>query len=149
MHYLIKLLSFSALTGLAGASHGQTIYKCSTGGAVTYSDTPCVGASMKAMAVPPAPTPDPAYAAEVERRKAKLATVLEERADSAEQDARDSRANARADRRASAHHQRCDELRKERKAIDAAAFHLRGDRRAAKWEQSLRLGQRIASECPG
>jgi hypothetical protein len=141
MMRILFLLS-ACLFGLA--ANAGTIYKCTDGGKVSYSDRPCPGAG-KAMAVPDAPPPDVALQERMERNRATLAQLEQEKLAEAE---REQREQLRAGRAAVAERRRCDKLRLQRQWADEDLARQRGDAKDTARLKARRQADILALECP-
>ena len=102
-----------ALCAAAGNGAAQTVHKCTVDGKVTYTEQPCPGGTV--IAVADAPAPDKSAAAELKRAK-QQADKLEK--DRHKRDAADQREDAAASRAAAARHQKCEKLRLDKKWAD-------------------------------
>jgi hypothetical protein len=102
---IIVLLSWVACS----AASAQAVYKCSSGGKISYGEQPCATGTQTELAVPAAPPPDAALAERLARQKALVESLERERASAAAQAARTARpvaAGAKTPKQ-----QRCDKLR--------------------------------------
>jgi hypothetical protein len=108
-----------ALCLLAGAAQADTIYKCSSDGKVTYSQTPCAtGATSSVLDVPAAPARDSAAAAELQRQKSEADALQKARQ---KREAKEDREAAKSAAVAAAHRKKCAKLALEKKWADDEA----------------------------
>jgi hypothetical protein len=138
----ILFLHFACLFGLA--ANAGTIYKCTDGGKVSYGDRPCPGAG-KAMAVPDAPPPDTALQERIERSRATLAQLEQDKLVEAEREQREQVRGARA---AVAERRRCDKLRLQRQWAEEDLARQRGDAKETARRKAQRQAETLALECP-
>jgi len=142
----MKAMAMAAmLCVLAQGAAAQTVYKCSSGGKVSYGEQPCAGGKGTLLAPPPAPDTG-AAAAQLKQEKARLAALQNERA---LRDTRDEKDSERAARAAAAAQRKCARLRLQGKwaAEDAA----RAGKAAAPGARlkAQRQAEALAVECPG
>ncbi len=140
-HFLAVLI----LTALCAGAHARQLYKCSTGGTVTYASVPCDGAAVTELAVPAAPASDPASGAELKRQKALLAGFEKARRAS---ETRDERAAQVAARAAAVRRQRCARLALKQRWADDVADRAAGFGKEALQEKARRMREVMALECP-
>lgn len=137
------LLTLLLAAGQAGA---QTVYKCDSGGKISYGDTPCAdGASALLPALPP---PGPDHSAELARLKARADQLERARH---QREARDERAQLRADRAAATHRNKCAQLALQRKwaAEDATTAGRDGGHAADQTaRKARRAAEQLALACP-
>jgi hypothetical protein len=135
------------LWALSGIATAQQLYKCTTGGKVTYASAPCDGASVSVtpLAVPAAPAPDAAGAQVLARQKKLLAGFEKQRQ---AQDARDARASAVAARAGAVRRQRCARLELKKRWADETADRAAGFGKEALQDKARRMGEVMAVECP-
>lgn len=141
MNRLLAFLAFFLLSQLASAG---TIYKCVKGGKPHYSDRPC-GKSAQALKVEGAASPDPATLARLERERALVQKIEDERAVRDEQLARDA---AREQRAASSQKRRCDKLRLQRKWAEEDSARAAPDEAGSARIKARRQAEALAVECP-
>jgi len=144
-----KLFPAVAACAVFASVHAQTIYKCSVNGTLWYGDRPCTTGVASALAVTPAPAPDPATIARLARQHALAQQLI--RRDAARdyhEEMEAAREVQRARRAASSHQLKCDRLRLRQQwaqedARDAA------DKSAQKAQvKARRQGEAMALECP-
>ena len=139
MNRLIQVLLLAAMCG--GAS-GQSLYKCTVNGKVTYTGAPCKEGQMKAIDVPPRPVADPMREQELARQKVALTNLEQARA------LRESQEQKRqVDRDATAREQQCAQLRLEKQTADENANQGAVAARPALREKALHLGEALAAQC--
>lgn len=144
------LRQFVLLGLLAGSAGGlaQTLYKCSTGGRVTYASAPCDGAVVATIATPAPPAPDPAAGEQREREAALLAKLGKERAAREARDLREQRTAGRQARAAAKYRQRCARLALRKRWADQDAGRAAGFAKESLQRRAHRLGEAMAVECP-
>jgi len=104
---------FFALCLLTGATHADTIYKCTADGKVSYSQTPCAAdAAGAVLDVPATAPPDPAAAAELQRQKREADALQKARQ---KREAKEEREAAKSDAAAAAHRKKCAKLALQKK----------------------------------
>ena len=130
---------------LASAATAQTVYKCSLGGKVSYSEQPCADGKATALAVPPAPADTGGAAQDLARAKARLAALQKERGAN---EAREERDAQRAARAAAAQREKCERLRlTARWALEDLAGAGREATKAAR-VKAKRQAEALAVQCP-
>ena len=134
-----------ALTVLAAAPAQAQVYKCTAGGKVTYSQTPCERGAETVLATPAAPAPSHDAAKDLQRMQRESKKLEQQRL---KREALQEREDARLDRAAGLRRQKCDKLRLDRKWADddvrrAAPQAVEGARLKAS-----RAAERLAVECP-
>ncbi|MFD2367323.1 DUF4124 domain-containing protein [Pseudoduganella sp. GCM10020061] len=129
---------------------GAQVFKCTHNGKVTYSESPCPGARVTQLEVPPpapAAAPQPAPEAELQRQKA-LADQLG--AERRQREAQHERVRARMLRDAAQRHQRCEKLRLQKKWADDDARNARdSDQSRILRRKADRAAEALKVECPG
>ena len=106
----LAALLLMALIVLARTSNAQTVYRCSIAGKTEYRDQPCPDGRGGALAVAPAPRPDPSGQQQLRRQEALLADLLRQRREREAREAREAKQEARASRAGAALRQRCAKL---------------------------------------
>ena len=140
------LMPALALILLAASAHAEDIYKCTADGKVTYSQVPCpAGASSAVLAIPAAPTPDPAAAAELQRQK-KQADALEKARHKRE--AAEDRVAEQAARTASIHRKKCARLALDKKWADEEAQNASTQTAVRARQKAAHAADTLALECP-
>ena len=142
---MMQLFAVLILYALCAGAHARQLYKCSTGGKVSYASAPCDGAAVTQITVPAAPASDPAAGAELKRQKALLAGF--EKARQA-REARDERAAQVTARAAALRRQRCARLALKQRWADDVADRAAGFGKEALQEKARRMGEIMAIECP-
>ena len=142
---MLQCLAVLVLWALFGSASAQQLYKCTTGGKVTYASAPCAGTSVTTLAVPAAPAPDVAGEQALARQKKLLAGFEKQRQ---AQDARDARAGAVAARASAVHRQRCARLELKKRWADETADRAAGFGKEALQDKARRMGEVMAVECP-
>lgn len=129
-----------------GASHAQTVHKCTVEGKVTYTEQPCQAGTAAVIAVPEAPPANPNAAADLKRMQKEASTLERERH---RREAADDRAQQQAARAAQARHKQCAKLKLEKKwADDEVRGALVQNLDRAK-TRAQRAADKLALECPG
>ena len=137
---------------LAGDGAAQPIYKCSSGGKVSYGDRPCPGGAGTRLP-PPETGVTPPEASAVATRDARTLLELEklriarEKAQEKE-DARAQRAQARTARAAYARRKSCDKLRLRHKWAEEDLARAGGQAQDAARRKLRRQAETLAVECP-
>lgn len=142
MYRLVAALVMSAFVTAANAA---TIYKCTAGGKVSYSATPCDHGHVTAIDIAPTPDADPDLAARLARQRELLDGYLQARSRAEE---RDYRAQLRAERALVVHQQRCQKLDAARRQAGARAESAMGNRKAKLRDKAFQLRQQYATQCP-
>ena len=142
---MLHCFAVLVLWAVCAAAPAQQLYKCITGGKITYASSPCDGATVTPITVPAAPEPDPA-AAQVLARQQKLLAGLEKQRQAL--DARDERANAAAARAGAVRRQRCARLGLQKRWADETADRAAGFGKQALQDKARRMGEVMAVECP-
>ena len=142
---MLQCLAVLGLWALCAGACAEQLYKCTTGGKVTYASAPCDGATVTPMAVRAAPVPDPAAAQVLVHQKKLLAGFEKQRQ---AQDARDERANAAAARAGAVRRQRCARLELKKRWADETADRAAGFGKQALQDKARRMGEVMAVECP-
>jgi hypothetical protein len=125
--------------------HAQTVHKCTVDGKVTYTEQPCQAGAASVIAVPDAPPPDPAAAADLKRMQKEARTLERERH---RREAAEDRALQQEAAAARARHKQCAKLKLEKKWADdevRGALVQNLDRAKARARQAA---DRLALECP-
>jgi hypothetical protein len=140
------------LATAAPAGAAQSVYKCSSGGKVSYGDRPCAGGT--GMRLPP---PDvgvtPPEASAVATRDARTLLALEKlriarEAAQEKDDARARQAEARSARAAQAGRKRCDKLRLRHKWAGEDLARAGAGAQDAARRKLHRQAEALALECP-
>ncbi len=129
---------------LAQGAAAQTIYKCTSGGKVSYGEQPCADGKASALAVPPAPD-SAAAVASLERGKARLAALQQERGVA---QAREAREGERAARAAAVTRQKCERLRLQHKWAQEDAARADKATVASARLKAKRQAEAMAVQCP-
>jgi hypothetical protein len=134
------------LLALALPAGAQALHKCAIDGKVSYSQQPCEKGVASMIAVPAAPVPDPAAAADLKRqaREAdKLATVRRKR------EAREERESLAEARLVASHNKKCKKLQMQQKWAeeDARGATLQNAERSKL--KAKRAGDMYQLECGG
>ena len=132
------------LCALAHPLAAQTIYKCTSGGKVSYGEHPCADGKATALAVPPAPSSAEAAEA-LKRDKALLAALQKERAAAMARDERDSQRAARA---AAGMRQKCERLRLQEKWAQEDAARADKATLSSARLKAKRQAEALAVQCP-
>lgn len=154
-HFLAAAVVIAMASGSAAAG---ALYKCTSGGTISYGDLPCPDGESITLAVPAAPHQTPQDAARLAReRQHERGQMLKlEQARQKEQDREQARraaqqeSDGRRDARAAAAQQKkCAKLRLDGKwaAEDLRAAAETG--RAAAAVKARRTAEKLALECPG
>jgi hypothetical protein len=138
------LVVFAGLVAGAAAS-AQTIYKCSSGGKVTYSEQPCSSGTQATLEVPAPPPPDPELKERLARQKALAESFDKERRDAAALAAKAARPPSAA--RANPRQQRCDKLRMQLKWAEEDLRKTAGPATEALRLKVERQAEAMAVEC--
>jgi hypothetical protein len=151
-------LLFALLAGAQAAA--APVYKCNSGGKVSYGDRPCAHGQQEAELAPPAGVSLPGKDAPVNGdartllELEKLRIAQEQRAQRArEQQERqalaEQRARQRDSRAASARSKQCARLKLRHKwALDDAARSSHGPKHEAAVRKAKRQAEQLAVECP-
>ncbi|MTW12598.1 DUF4124 domain-containing protein [Pseudoduganella eburnea] len=117
------------LLALALPAGAQTMYKCTVDGKVSYSQQPCDKGVASTVAVPPAPPPDLAAAADLKRQEREADKLTTERR---KREAREEREERTAARAAATQHKKCKKLQLQQKWAeeDARGATLQNTERA-------------------
>lgn len=150
-HFLAAAVVVAMASGSAAAG---ALYKCTSGGAISYGDLPCSDGKTITLAVPAAPRQAPQDAARLARERGHILKLDQarqkeqerEQARRAAQQESDSRRDARA---AAAQQKKCAKLRLDGKwaTEDLRAAPETG--RAAATVKARRAAEKLALECPG
>jgi hypothetical protein len=139
---MLRLIPVMLMALVCGAAQGQSLYKCTVKGKVTYSGAPCKEGQEKAIDVPAAPQADTNLAQEREREKVALSNLEKARSERETQEK-----GQRVDHGAVAHEQRCAKLRLEKQQADANAEGAPGRLKASRADRAQRAGDALAVEC--
>ena len=139
-----KPLSMAILCLLSQAAAAGTVYKCTDGGRVSYSDRPC-GQDAVVLRVQSASRDAPEALERLARERAMLQEIEDARAVREEQAAR---ARARAQRAAAALRRRCDKLQLQRKWAEEDARRAGRDEAERARTKARRQAEAMAVECP-
>jgi len=99
----------------SAAVQAQTVHKCTVDGKVTYTEMPCQGGTASVIAVPDAPAPDKAAAAELAGMKKQADALEKERR---KREAAGAREDAAINRAAAAQRRKCDKVKLDKKWAD-------------------------------
>ena len=142
---MLRLISLLVLGALCHAAAAQTIYKCDSGGKLTYGDQPCTAGTASELAVPAAPAPDPGLQQRLKRQKAMVEQLDKERLASAALQERERARNARL---GAARRQQCDRLRLRKKWADEDLARAGGKEAMPLRIKAQRQAEQLALECP-
>ncbi len=134
-----------AVTALAAAPAQAQVYKCTAGGKVTYSQTPCERGTETVLPTPAAPTPGPDAAKDLQRMQRESKKLEQQRL---KREALQEREDARLDRAAGVRRQKCDKLRLERKWADDDVRRAPPQAVEGARLKAARAAERLAVECP-
>jgi len=142
---LLVLFSFCMLSQLAAA---QTVYKCGSGGRVSYGDRPCADGGGQRLA-PPAAGVDLPEVNAVTTRDARTLLQLEKLRIAREKDeARELREQQKLARAAVARRKTCDKLRLRHKWAQEDMARANGKAQDAARIKLRRQAEAMAVECP-
>lgn len=130
---------------LATSATAQTVHKCTVEGKVTYTGQPCQAGSASVIAVPPAPSPDPDAARDLQRMK-KEARVLEKQR--RQRDAELDRELDKSNKALAAHKQHCDALLADKKSADNNARGAPLQRMERTKFLAQQAAEKLAKDCP-
>ncbi|MDB5798580.1 MAG: hypothetical protein JWP36_2482 [Paucimonas sp.] len=132
---------------LVASLPAQAMYRCSSGGSTTYSDTPCAsGQSVAVLA--PADVPDPATAREVARKTARDQAELNRlRSERERRAAQEESARNRAEAGRLAHQKKCKLLDMKKRWSEEDAAHADAKREARARRSQRRKQEQYALEC--
>ena len=135
---------------LAGAAAGaQPVYKCSADGKVSYGQQPCAAGTSVALDLPATPAPAPGSEAALARQKKEAARLERLRH---EQEAIDTRQQARDERGAAAYRKKCAALALKKKWADEDAAKVslsaRNHNQGKAQLKARRAAEKLALECP-
>lgn len=133
------------MCALAQGAAAQTIYKCTGGGKVSYGEQPCAGGKATALAPLPAPPDSAAAVASLERDKARLAALQQERGVA---QARAAREGERAARAAAVTRQKCERLRLQHKWAQEDVARAGKATAASARLKAKRQAEAMAVQCP-
>ncbi|MDQ1921254.1 DUF4124 domain-containing protein [Massilia pseudoviolaceinigra] len=140
-----------ALCALSGAAHAGPIYKCTTGGKVSYGDQPCANGSATQLGAAPAPAADPNAAKELQRQKDMLARLQKERATHDARQAQAARSDARAWQAAAVRQAKCAGMQqqqsKEQQRLAAEAAKAGGMGKAQRDQRALHMARAVDAAC--
>lgn len=109
---MLRLFPAVAACAVFASAVAQTMYKCTEGGTLAYSDRPCTTGPLRELHIAPAPVPDPETIARLARQHALALQLMQRDAARDVYEKRElKREEQRARRAASAHKLRCDRLR--------------------------------------
>lgn len=124
----------------------QALHKCIVDGKVSYSQQPCEKGVASTIAVPSAPAPDPAAAANIKRQERQAEKMASERRKREAREERESLAEARA---VASHNKKCKKLQMQQKWAeeDARGATLQNSERAK--VKAKRAADMYQLECGG
>lgn len=141
----MKLPIVVMLWAAAAAAYGQSVYKCTVDGKVSYSDTPCpAGAQAATLETPAAPKADPAAARDLKRQQKQADALAKTRL---RQQERDERESARAAQASAVQRKKCDKLKLNKRWADEDARRATGQATEAARLRAQRAGEAMALEC--
>lgn len=134
------------LLALALPAGAQALHKCTVDGKTSYSQQPCEKGVGTTLAVPPAPPPDPAAAADLKRQAREANKLATERRKREAREERESLAEARA---VASHNKKCKKLQMQQKWAeeDARGATLQNMERSR--QKAKRAGEIVQLECGG
>lgn len=141
---MVRMLLVLAGLAVCALAPAQTIYKCSTGGKVTYGEQPCSAGKQATLEVPPPPPPDPELKQRLARQKALAESLDKERRDAAAQAAKAARPAAA---RASPQLARCEKLRLQLKWAEEDLRKAAGPATEPLRLKAQRQAEAMAVEC--
>ena len=141
----MKLLPL-LLVAMALPAGAQALHKCTVDGKVSYSQQPCEKGVASTIAVPAAPAPDPAAAANIKRQEREAEKMASERRKRESREERESLAEARA---VASHNKKCKKLHMQQKWAeeDARGATLQNSERAK--VKAKRAADMYQLECGG
>jgi hypothetical protein len=143
---MIRLTVLLAACVLTQAS-AQSVYKCTQDGRITYADQPCRHG--RSVELPPPAGVRPEGAETVATRDARTLLELEKLRIAREREQeRTARADARAERAASARRKQCERVRLRHRWAQEDAARLTGRARVAAQRRAQRARDALAVECP-
>ena len=141
---MVRTLLILASLAACATAQAQTIYKCSSGGKVTYGEQPCSAGTQATLAVPPAPPSDPELKERLARQKALAESLEKERRDAAAQAAKEARPVIA---RVSPQQQRCEKMRLQLKWAEEDLRNAAGPGTEALRLKAQRQAEALAVEC--
>jgi len=150
--FTLCMLCMLALATPAQAAAAQPVYKCGSGGKVSYGDRPCPGGGGTRLP-PPEVGVTPPEASAVATRDARTLLALEKLRIAREKaqekdDMRAQQAQARTARAAHARRKSCDKLRLRHKWAEEDLARAGGKARDAARRKLRRQAETLAVECP-
>lgn len=158
---MIRIILLMTLALLSQPAAADGVYKCSSGGKVSYADRPCTNGTATRLPPPAAVGVAPPEANAVTTRdartlvefeKLRMAREKEQAREIARQQARDEakteRERQRQVRAASARRKTCDKLRLRRKWAVEDVAHASGKAQEAARRKAKRQAEALAVECP-
>ena len=141
----MKLLPL-LLLAMALPAGAQALHKCTIDGKVSYSQQPCEKGVGSTIAVPAAPPPDPAAAADLKRQAREAEKLASERRKREAREEREQLAEARA---VASHNKKCKKLQMQQKWAeeDARGATLQNTERAK--QKARRAAESYQLECGG
>lgn len=139
---MLRIIPVLLMLAAYGSANAQEMYRCTIDGKVHYSAAPCKQGTMKAIAVPPAPKPDPGRGDALKREQAALAALQQARAEREEKEQK-----AEQQSTSSARAERCAKLRAEKQEADDRATKGPGFNRATLRNKAEQIGEAMAAEC--
>jgi hypothetical protein len=139
---MLKKLPLLLLALCCAAAQGQSLYKCTVKGKITYSGAPCKEGEEKAIDVPPVPEVDTKLAAERERQKVALTSLENARSEREKLERKQQ-----GERGVAVNEQRCAKLRQDQQTAEENANSAPGKLKASLREKALRMGEALAQEC--
>ena len=136
---------------LSGGAAGQTVYKCTQDGKVSYGDAPCPGSAAAGtttaatLAVPLAPAPDPNTAATLKRQHSQADALEKARH---QREAKDTRDMDRAAQAAEARQKKCAKLKLNKRWADDDVKSAGIARLEQAQLKAKRAADTLALECP-
>jgi hypothetical protein len=145
---MMRLLFITGLCVLSQLAEAQTVYKCSTGGRVSYGDRPCADGGGKRLP-PPAAGVDLPEANTPATRDARTLLQLEKLRIAREKDEeRQLRERQKLARGAAARRKACDKLRLRHKWAQEGLAQAGGKTHDAARIKLRRQAETLAVECP-
>jgi hypothetical protein len=139
---LLPLLLLSAALPVGA----QALHKCNVDGKVSYSHQPCEKGVASVIAVPAAPRPDAAAAAELKRQEREANRLASQRRKREAREEREELAEARA---VASHNKKCKKLKLQQKWAeeDSRGASLQNTERAS--QKARRAAETYQLECGG
>ncbi|WP_374581099.1 DUF4124 domain-containing protein [Pseudoduganella sp.] len=134
------------LLAMALPAGAQALHKCTVDGKTSYSQQPCEKGVAATIAVPPAPAPDPAAAADLKRQAREANKLASERRKREAREEREALAEARA---VASHNKKCKKLQLQQKWAeeDARGATLQNLERSK--QKARRAAEVVQLECGG